>query len=308
MNPTPLTRREALRTAALGALALPLLGRLASAADTKGAKAPKAEPPVATPYPPQAADGREHGLRLGVTTYSLRNMALDDAIATVKSLRLANIALFKNHCNWETASLDECRAIGAKLKAAGLSLTGSGVINLPNDEAKCRKAFANVKAGGMRTMVCKPDLDALPLVEKLAKEFDQTLAIHNHGPEDKVYPTPEVAWNAIKSLDARIGLCIDVGHTQRFGDDAATAIRKYASRLHDVHMKDSVAVVGANRDIPVEVGAGRLNIRGLLQALLEVKYAGVVTFEYEKVAGNPAVGLAESVGFVRGALAALAKG
>ena len=69
MNPTPLTRREALRTAALGALALPLLGRLASAADTKGAKAPKAETPVATPYPPQAADGREHGLRLRCATW-----------------------------------------------------------------------------------------------------------------------------------------------------------------------------------------------------------------------------------------------
>jgi sugar phosphate isomerase/epimerase len=303
-----LTRREALKTAALGALSLPLFGSAARAADAaKGAKAASAAAPAPTLYPPASPDGRENGLRLGVTTYSLRNMALDDAIATVKSLRLSNIALFKNHCNWETASLDECRAIGAKLQAAGLTLTGSGVVNLPNDEAKCRKAFENVKAAGMRTMVCKPDLDALPLVEKLVKEFDQKLAIHNHGPEDKVYPTPEVAWNAVKLLDPRLGLCIDVGHTQRFGDDAATAIRKYAARLYDVHMKDSVAVVGANKDIPVEVGAGRLDIRGMLRALLEVKYAGVVAFEYEKVAGNPVVGLAESVGFVRGALAALAK-
>ena len=302
MNSPARTRREVLRTAALGALALPLLGTAAAAAEKK---AGKSEAPVPTPYPPTAADGRENGLRLSITSYSVRNLSLDDAIAAVKSLRIVNIALFKNHCNWETASLDECRAVGAKLKAAGLTLTGSGVVNLPKDEAKCRKAFENVKAAGMRTMVCKPDLDALPLVEKLVAEFDQKLAIHNHGPEDKVYPTPEVAWNAIKSLDARIGLCIDVGHTQRFGDDAATAIRKYASRLHDVHMKDSVAVVGANRDVPVEVGAGRLDIRAMLKALLEVKYAGVVTFEYEKVAGNPVVGLAESVGFVRGALATL---
>ncbi len=303
-----LTRREALKTAALGALSLPLLGSVALGADAaKSTKAAKAEAPAPTPYPPAAPDGRENGLRLGVTTYSLRNMALDDAIATVKSIRISNIALFRNHCNWESASVDECRAIGAKLKAAGLTLTGSGVVNLPNDEAKCRQAFQNVKAAGMRTMVCKPDLDALPLVDKLVKEFDQKLAIHNHGPEDKVYPTPEVAWNAIKSLDARIGLCIDVGHTQRFGDDAATAIRKYAARLYDVHMKDSMAVVGAGRDVPVEVGAGRLDIRGMLRALLEIKYDGAVTFEYEKVAGNPAIGLAESVGFVRGALAALAK-
>lgn len=309
MNTQPLTRREALKTAALGAVALPFLGAVASAADAarKGKGARAAEAPSATLYPPAAPDGRENGLRLGVASYSLRTMALDDAIATVKALRISNIALFRAHCNWEAATADEVRAVSAKLKAAGLTLSGSGVVNLPNDEAKCRRAFENVKAAGMQSMVCKPELDALKLVEKLAKEFDQKLAIHNHGPEDKVYPTPDVIWNAVKNLDARIGLCIDVGHTQRFGDDAATAIRKYAARVYDVHMKDSVAVIGAQRDVPVEVGAGRLDIRGMLRALLEIKYNGVVAFEYEKTGVNPAIGLAESVGFVRGALAAFAK-
>jgi inosose dehydratase len=289
--PNNLTRREVLRTAAFGALSLPLLG-------TVGRAAAAAAAPV--------APARSERLRLGVASYSLRNLSLDDAIATVKTLRISNIALFKNHCAWETASIDECRAVGAKLKAAGLALTGSGVVNLPNDEAKCRKAFENVKAAGMQSMVCKPDIAALPLVEKLVKEFDQKLAIHNHGPEDKIYPTPEVAWNAIKSLDARIGLCIDVGHTARFGDDAAASIKKYAARLYDVHMKDSVAVPGAMKDIPIEVGAGRLDIRAMLRALIDVNYKGVVAFEYEKVAGNPVTGLAESVGYVRGMLAGMA--
>lgn len=310
MIPKDLTRRDALKSAALGALTLPLLGSLAWAADAakekKGkAKAEKEASP--TLYPPSSPDGRENGLRLGVASYSLRELPLDAAISTVQALRLKNIALFRAHCNWEAASVDECKAVGEKLKAAGLNLTGSGVVNLPNDEAKCRKAFENVKAAGMQSMVCKPDLDALPLVEKLAKEFDQKLAIHNHGPEDKLYPTPEVIWNAIKSLDSRIGLCIDVGHTARFGDDPSVALKKYAARLYDVHLKDSVAVVGAQRDVPVEVGAGRLDIRGMLRTLLEIKYNGVVAFEYEKVGGNPAIGLSESVGHVRGILSAYAK-
>ncbi|MBI5771752.1 MAG: sugar phosphate isomerase/epimerase [Verrucomicrobia bacterium] len=288
-QPRSLTRREALRAAAIGALALPVLAGRASAAEPA----------------PSLGAAKPERLRLGVASYSLRNLSLDDTIVAVKALRLSQIALFRNHCNWEGASVDECRAVGAKLKAAGLQLHGSGVVNLPNDEAKCRKAFENVKAAGMATMVCKPDLDALPLVAKLAKEFDQKLAIHNHGPEDKVYPTPEVAWNAIKALDARIGLCIDVGHTERFGHGAAAAIRKYAARLYDVHLKDSVAIVGAQRDVPVEVGAGRLDIPGVLRALLEIKYSGVVAFEYEKASGNPVTGLAESVGYVRGLLTAL---
>lgn len=308
MNPPSFSRREALKTAALGALSLPLLGWLARGADAakKDAKA-KTEKAAATLYPPASPDGRENGLRLGVTSYSLRDMPLDNAIATVKALRLTNMAIFRAHCNWETASVDECRAVSEKLQAAGITLTGSGVINLPNDEKKCRQAFENVKAARMQSLVCKPDLAALPLVEKLAKEYDQKLAIHNHGPEDKLYPTPDVIWNAVKSLDARVGLCIDVGHTQRFGDDAAVALRKYAARLYDVHMKDSVAIVGAQRDVPVEVGAGRLDIRGMLRVLLEINYGGVVTFEYEKMGGNPAIGLAESVGYVRGVLAAMAK-
>ena len=304
MSPTsPLTRREALRSAALGLLSLPLSATALRAADKKE-KQPAAAPalPAYTTFP----GGRENGLRLGIASYSLRNLPLDEAIAVVKVMRISNIALFRLHCNWEAAPVEECRAVGGKLQAAGLALTGSGVVNLPNDEAKCRRAFENVKAAGMATMVCKPDLAALPLVAKLAKEFDQKLAIHNHGPEDKVYPTPAVAFEAVKGLDSRVGLCIDVGHTVRGGEDAVAAIRKYASRVYDVHMKDSVAVPGAMRDIPIEVGAGRLDIRGTLRALLDIKYDGVVSFEDEKVAGNPVTGLAESLGYVRGVLAAWA--
>ena len=66
------------------------------------------------------------------------------------------------------------------------------------------------------------------------------------------------------------------------------------------------AVVGAEKDIPAEIGTGRLDIRGMLKALLDIKYAGVVAFEYEKVGGNPVTGLAESLGYVRGMLAAMA--
>ncbi|MES2695131.1 MAG: sugar phosphate isomerase/epimerase [Verrucomicrobiota bacterium] len=309
MNPQHPTRREVLRTAALGVLSLPLLASVAQAADEKKGKAKKAPAaaPAPTMYPPSAPDGRENGLRIGVASYSLRTTDLDSAISVVQALRVKNIALFRAHCNWEEATIDDCLAVGKKLQAAGLALTGSGVIKLPNDPAKSRKAFENAKAAGMQTMVVQPEIAALPLVEKLAKEFDQKLAIHNHGPEDKLYPTPKVIWDHVKGLDSRVGMCIDVGHTARFGDDVIAAIKQFAPRVYDVHMKDSVAVPGAMKDVPVEVGAGRLDIRGFVRALLEIKYNGVVAFEYEKAAGNPAIGLAESVGYLRGVLAAYAK-
>jgi len=39
--------------------------------------------------------------------------------------------------------------------------------------------------------------------------------------------------------------------------------------------------------------------------LVRIKYDGIVSFEYEKDAGDPMAGLAESVGYVRGVIAAL---
>ena len=294
-----LSRREALKAAAVGVIALPLLKSSLWAAD-----APAGAPAATGSGTP--SDGRENGLRLGVASYSTRTMTLDETIAVLHVLRIKNTGLFRAHCDWQNGTVDTCRAVGEKLRAAGLRLTGSGVVNLPNDEAKVRQAFENVRAAGMETMVCKPEIAALPLVEKMVKEYDQKIAIHNHGPEDAVYPTAESAFEAVKALDSRIGLCLDIGHAARAGADPVASIRRLAPRLYDLHMKDTVAVVGAMKDIPAEVGAGRLDIRGVVRALREIKYSGVVAFEYEKVAANPVTGLAESIGFVRGLLAAMA--
>jgi len=290
-----LTRREALKTAALGAMTLPLLSQSAWAA--------------AAPAP--AAGGRrgggyESGLRLGVATYSTRNMSLDDSIRVLQAVRITQANVFRMHLDVANASVAECKAVHAKLKDAGITFNSTGVTNLPNDEAKVRKAFENAKAVEMPVLVCKPELAALPLLDRLVKEYDLKLAIHNHGPEDKVYPSPYTAWTAILPFDARIGLCIDVSHTMRAGVDTAEAIRKCAARLYDFHLKDTQAVPGAMEDIPVEQGAGRIDTRSMLTALLAIRYTGVVTYEYEKPSGNPAIGLAESLGYVRGMLKALA--
>jgi len=288
------TRREVLKTGALGALALPLLGGHSFAAE------PAAAPGAG------AKDDVEHGLRFGVAGYTFRDLGVAESISALKVLRIKNACIFRNQLNWETATPDETKAVAGKYHAAGISLSGTGVINLPNDEAKCRRAFENVRVAQVVTMICKPDREALPLVEKLAKEYDQKLAIHNHGPEDKLYPTPADTFNAVKSLDARLGVCIDIGHSMRAKADPVATLRQYASRLYDLHLKDSAAAPGALVDIPVEIGTGHLDIRGVLRALLDLKYRDVVEFEYEKVAANPITGLAESVGYVRGMLAAMA--
>ena len=161
--------------------------------------------------------------------------------------------------------------------------------------------FDYVRALNVPLFSCSPEPAALPLLEKLVKEYDLIASVHNHGPEDKVWPSPVGIWNAIGSLDSRIGLCLDVGHTYRCGVDPAEAIRRYRARLFDVHLKDSVADVGAN-DIPIEMWRGRINLHAILSSLFEIGYARDVWFEYEKDPDDPVVGLAESVGYIRGLL------
>jgi sugar phosphate isomerase/epimerase len=241
-------------------------------------------------------------LKLGVASYSLANKTPAEAIAILKKLEIKYVSLYRTHCPWN-GTPEQCRDAAKVFTDAGLTVTGSGVIELPNDEAKVQSAFANAHAAGLPMMVCKPAPEALPLVEKYVKQYDMRLGIHNHGPEDKVYPSPYIAWEAIQPYDQRIGLCIDVGHAARSGVDPAEAIRKCHTRLYDIHLKDSKAPAGAKKDVAVAVGKGRLDIAGILRALQEVGYAHIVAFEYEKRGDDQIAGLSESVAYVRNLLA-----
>ncbi len=286
-----LTRRDALKRAALSAAAVSL-ARLAPSLRA-------AEPaPAASPH------DRMHGIRLGVASISLKNLSVADAAAVLKQLEIGHVSIFRTHANFEQGTPEQCRDAAAGFRAAGVEPSSTSVVYLKNDEAAMRRAFENVRAAGLSMMTCSPTPDALPLTEKFVKEYDIRLAIHNHGPEDKTYPSPYEPWQLIQSLDPRIGLCIDVGHSMRAGVDPVEAIHRCQSRLYDLHLKDSLAAVGA-KDIPAIVGRGHMNIEAILRALIEINYSGITAFEYEVAAGDPAVGLAESIGYVRGLLAAM---
>jgi len=241
-------------------------------------------------------------LKLGVASYSLTKQSPEEVIATLKQLQIQYVSLYRTHCPWG-GTAEECRVAAKKFTDAGLTVTGSGVIDLPNNEAAVHKAFENARAAGLPMMVCKPALDAFPLVEKYVVQYNIRLGIHNHGPEDKVYPSPYDVWKAVQPYDKRIGLCIDVGHAARAGTDPAEAIRKCRERLYDIHLKDSMAPVGAPKDIPIEVGQGHLDIKGILTTLIEIKYPHIVAFEYEKRGSDQVAGLTESVAYVRKLLA-----
>ena len=131
----------------------------------------------------------------------------------------------------------EIAAAAEKVRGEGLTLYGGGVITM-QQVAEIDQAFDYAKAAGMKVIVASPKVELLVDVERKVKQYDIAVAIHNHGPTDKVFPTPESVYESVKNLDKRIGLCIDIGHTVRVGADLLASTEKFFDRLLDVHMKD----------------------------------------------------------------------
>ena len=243
------------------------------------------------------------GLKPGVASYTLRKLPLEAAIRGIQRVGLRYVSIKDFHLAL-TSSTDERRAVAARFKDAGITPLSCGNVTMQNDPADVRRAFAYARDLGLPTIVCSPHPDSMPILDAMVKEFDIRLAIHNHGPEDKRFPSPYDVWKAVEKYDRRIGLCIDVGHTARAQVDPAEAIRKCRERLYDLHIKDidSTAPDGHT----VEAGRGVLDLPKVLRALLDIGYAHLLSFEYEKDEDDPLPGLAETVGYVKGLLRGMA--
>lgn len=242
------------------------------------------------------------GLNLGVASYSMRELSLDQALAGAKTLGVTSMT-FKDVHLPRTDPPEVTRALSAKIRAAGITIAGGGTITLPNDPVQIKKDFEYAKNAGFPLIFISPDPAALDTIEQMVKTYDIKVAIHNHGPEDKWWPRPQDAYAAIKSRDRRMGLCIDVGHTTRTGTNPAQACRECRDRLHDMHVKDLRVATENHSD--TEVGRGVINFPELFKALLDIGYQGQVGLEYEINAKNPIPGMIESMAYMRGVLAAL---
>ena len=257
-----------------------------------------------TAAPAFAADTAENKVRfrLGVASYSFRNF---DRARTLQMTHRAGLdaICFKDMHLPMNATNEQCAAAAEEAKAAGLDLYACGVVYMRRPE-EVANAFRYAKAAGMKTIVAVPQPVLLPFIEEQVKETGIYIAIHNHGPGDGIYPTPEAIMEKVSSLDKRIGICIDTGHTARVGADVVKSIHDYKERIHDVHLKDITAETPQGRECIC--GRGVMDIPSHLQALIDIGYDRVASFEYEADANDPLPGLMESVGYVRGVLRMIA--
>jgi sugar phosphate isomerase/epimerase len=279
---TNLTRRDFVRAGALTAAACATSTRL------------QATPSTDKPSP----------VRLGLASYTFRNFDRAQLIGYMKQLNLdqLNAKDVKDHLPMEPT--EEAKAV-EDYHANGIQLHAAGAIYFTkDDDADIRSKFDYCKRAAIPVIVAgDPAPEVLPRIEKFVKEYDIRFAIHNHGPEDKIWHSPLDVLKAVGNMDSRMGCCIDVGHTARTGIDVVDAIKTVGPRLFNMHMKDLTSF--ESKESQVAVGDGKMPVRKIFETLIAMKYPGYVDLEYEVHADDPMPGVISSFAYMRGVLAGM---
>ena len=246
-------------------------------------------------------------VRLGLASYTFRNFTRAQLIVYMKQLKVdgLNAKDVKDHLPMDPH--EEAAAL-ADYGAAGIQLHAAGAIYFPKDEdADIRTKFEYCKRASIGVIVAgDPAPETLPRIEKFAREYDIRVAIHNHGPEDKLWRSPLDVLKVVQGMDPRMGCCIDVGHAARAGTDVVEAIEEAGPRLFNVHMKDLTDF--RDKESQVAVGDGLMPVRKMFAALIAAKYRGFVDLEYEVHPNDPMPGVIASFAYMRGVLEGMGLG
>lgn len=236
--------------------------------------------------------------KLGMAGYTFVNFDLDKTLEVMDKLDVRYLCIKDFHLPLNSTD-EQIKAFHAKLASKNITGYAVGPIYMKS-EAEIDRAFDYAKRVGVKTIVGVPNVELLPYVDKKVKEYDFNYAIHLHGPDIKIYPDATDVWNHTKDLDPRIGMCLDIGHDLRNGCDPVADLKKYHTRVFDMHIKDVTDSSKAGRGI--QIGRGKIDFPALIRMMRKVKYSGKCSLEYEKDMKDPFLGIAESIGYFKAAI------
>ena len=272
------SRREFIKTAgttALAAAAAPVFGSSVSAITTNP----------------------RDGFGLGMAGYTFREFTIEQAIEMMKRVNVSNVSLKDFHLPYDSTG-EKISQVFQQFQGAGITVYTLGVIYMKSKEF-VDQAFNYAKMAGVNMIVGAPDYELLDYVEEKVKSTGIRLAIHNHGPDNPLYPNATDIWEHVRNRDERMGICIDIGHTTRDGQDPSADIERYIKRIFDMHIKD---VDQASKEgKTVEIGRGIIDIPKVIATIRRMGYSGLCSLEFEKDMKDPLAGIAESLGYWKGA-------
>ncbi len=268
------------------------------------------------------------GWQMAIHAYTFRKFSIFECIDKTAALGLKHMSLSgsvsldgKTSTTTVNLSDKDAEAIKKAAAAKGIKLVNIGVVKLPPDEAESRKVFEFAKKMGIDTLVPEPEPAALDLVEKLCKEYNIKVAIHNH-PKPSRYWNPDTVLEAVKGRSPLMGACADTGHWLRSGLDPVECLKKLEGRVITLHFKDLVpgdpnpqdasaakkkkkSEAKLMHDVPWGTGAG--NVKAQMAELKRQGFRGAFCVEYEYNWDNSMPEIAKCVKFFYATCAELAK-
>ena len=238
-------------------------------------------------------------LTLGMAGYTFARFNVEETIKMMKRIAVSNISLKDFHMPLNSTR-EQINEVIEKFSNEGIKVYTLGVIYMRTPES-VDQAFEYARMAGVDMIVGAPNYELLTDVEKKVQEYDIKVAIHNHGPDNPLFPNATDIWEHVKDLDPRLGICLDIGHDIRDGHDPVADIEKYSERIYDLHLKDVDKASKEGRT--VELGRGIIDIPAVVESLRKINYTGKCSLEFEKDMDDPLAGIAESIGYFRGVLA-----
>ena len=237
-------------------------------------------------------------LQFGIASHSLRHFKFDEMLNLVLRVGIDRIAVKSVHVPLNSSDSQLIEFV-QKAKQKGIEIYGAGTIYMKNEQ-EVEQAYHYAKTAGLKIIIGSPNFELLKLCEKKSIETGVILAIHNHGASYSIYPSPLDAYERIKNLDKKIGLCMDIGHTMLIGQDVCEVAEKVIDRLYDVHIKDIPE--DAKPDSCIEIGRGIIDIPNFLKTMMKLEYKGTLNIEFENYENDPLPGIAECVGYLNGVM------
>ena len=261
---------------------------------------------IASPIP---EDAKIAGFGVGSQAYTFNRFSVFEAIEKTAQAGGKLIEFFPGqklsveepNVKWDHNSPDEVmQKVKDQLAKFKIRAVNYGVVG-GRGEAEWRKIFEFAKKLDLYGITTESVGD-LDIIEKLVKEFDIRVGIHEHGrrPDDPNYKVwdPNYVLSVVKDRDARIGACADTGHWATSGIKPLDGLRILKGRVISCHLKDRPEI-GAQKPDTI-YGTGVSDVAGMLDELKKQGFEGNISNEYENNWDHSMPDVAQCVGFIRG--------
>lgn len=237
------------------------------------------------------------GFKFGVQAYTFRELSTFETLDRLQFLGVHYVEFYPGQqlrrdnrnakCDHNMSDADVA-ALLAKCKECGVTPISYGVVGLSKNEAESRKVFDWARKMGLQTIVSEPapNKETFDVLEKLVKEYDINLAMHDH-PKPSTYWNPDTVLMVVQGRSNKLGSCSDVGHWVRSGLKPVDCLKKLEGRVIELHLKDVAPKGNGFTDVPW--GTGVADAKGIMAELKRQGAHPCFNVEYESSHGTDLV-------------------